>query len=371
MPKIHPVAAVSDSLRKMVTSAAQNTDKIAQTASLKRTMAGQKVAPATPVAARQQMSTPSAGGVKQAAPPATVAPPVTPPSEGAPQLAAGSSVAQGAEDPEHPFAGLSPEQLQQYETTQKNLVGILNQNKVDPAQIQQAYQPAIDEVQSQPVPSTPSAGRAFFAALGSPEHAPGLLQDATNHALSVQQEKSNHLLSLKEAITHATIQQQLQEGQTKQAMESTLKLDELHRAQELADIKDKYKQQIALAGFRDRAAERRQQTDLASRYSIADDNNLRAIIDTARTAAERSNPITGLASTPEEVENAVTAAVQSFANRHGPKVVAPPPPPPPKVAAVVAEGNNPFWSTMKNSSDPSKKKKWAATFNPDGTRKTK
>jgi hypothetical protein len=116
------------------------------------------------------------------------------------------------------------------------------------------YQSLLQQAQKQPTVQAPGKAQSFFAALGSPGSAPGLLAQAHAEANQALDEKNQRVMSLKEAILHGDIQQQIAKGDFKKALAQSAELEKLHlhqteraRAQAFQTFKD---QQDVLQGNR-------------------------------------------------------------------------------------------------------------------------
>jgi hypothetical protein len=116
------------------------------------------------------------------------------------------------------------------------------------------YRQILAQAQKQPVPQAPGRAQSFFAALGSPDQAPGLLAQAHSEQQRASDEKFQKIMSLKEAILHGDIQQQIAKGDFKKAMVQSSELEKLHAHQERQARQDALttfgKQQDILQGNR-------------------------------------------------------------------------------------------------------------------------
>lgn len=93
------------------------------------------------------------------------------------------------------------------------------------------YQSLLKQAQGQQTPQAPGKVQSFFAALGSPGQAPGMLAQAHSQAQQALDEKNQRVMSLKEAILHGDIQQQIAKGDFKKALAQSAELEKLHAHQ--------------------------------------------------------------------------------------------------------------------------------------------
>lgn len=116
------------------------------------------------------------------------------------------------------------------------------------------YNELLQQAQGQQVPQAPGRMQSFFAALGSPANAPGMLADAQARERKAEDDKYNRIVSLKEAIIQGEIQQLMAQGNFKKALAQSEQLEKLHATQDRlkreSTLSDFKKQQEILQGNR-------------------------------------------------------------------------------------------------------------------------
>lgn len=191
-------------------------------AGLQGTMSGDAVSPATPQEANQNV-TPDVDLDAAAAEPAV----------------------EGAFDPDAEAHGSIEETYKRLNDMLSTTPGVNYADK---------YNELLQQAQGQQVPQAPGRMQSFFAALGSPANAPGMLADARAQERKAEDDKYNRIASLKEAIIQGEIQQLMAQGNFKKALAQSEQLEKLHATQERlkreGTLKDFEKQQEILHGNR-------------------------------------------------------------------------------------------------------------------------